>query len=241
MSYAEIGRAINSRPSMPLSHYIWLDAYKTYGEGSYVYRDKGIWGDLMQGRVAANDSATYRQALAFALDNGVALGKFLGRISGITPALCNGVAAAGDIVPGTGLADEVARNELAFLSYVHSGGEALTPHGSILREAGSRSGECYLVKAVTRGRSYSYSSTHGWTYSGCKSGAQYTGMDSTAVTLGAALNTSNSGYVYTQEEWGVGKLVKGFASVDARTTDSHPSYGTRILTYSSVFYYVSIE
>ena len=47
-------------------HAIWLNDYKTYGEGSFVYKDKDILNELLLSEIAINDDRTYQEALSYA-------------------------------------------------------------------------------------------------------------------------------------------------------------------------------
>ena len=61
----------------------WIDAYKTYGENSYVYIRKDIWKTLLESPVAINDLGTSTLALNWALEQGGHAGKVIGSIYGI--------------------------------------------------------------------------------------------------------------------------------------------------------------
>ena len=56
MSDWALGKKLNSRVAdVPINHLIWLNDYKTYGENSYVFRDKGIWNELCNTEFAWKD------------------------------------------------------------------------------------------------------------------------------------------------------------------------------------------
>lgn len=48
MSWAEVKKAINTEVESPINHLLWLMDYKTFGEDSYVFRDKRKLYELYQ-------------------------------------------------------------------------------------------------------------------------------------------------------------------------------------------------
>lgn len=63
MSDMALGKKLNSQiANVPLNHLIWLQDYKTYGEDSYVFRDKRILKELYASPIAANDVQIYKEA-----------------------------------------------------------------------------------------------------------------------------------------------------------------------------------
>lgn len=65
MAWDEIKQSVNSYLDVPLNHIIWLNEYKTYGEDSYVFRDKDILNELYLSKCALNDTYIYQNALSY--------------------------------------------------------------------------------------------------------------------------------------------------------------------------------
>lgn len=82
MSDWGLGRKLNSQiEGVPLNHLIWLQDYKTYGEDSYVFRNKDILHELYLSTCALNDRTIGTDALNYAISQnkmGVALNKIYG-------------------------------------------------------------------------------------------------------------------------------------------------------------------
>ena len=86
MSISETLMGINSAAlDTPLNHLIWLNDYKTYGENSYVFRDKDILHELYKSvRISANDNAIYIEAFNAIIDNNYPIvGVYFGAINDI--------------------------------------------------------------------------------------------------------------------------------------------------------------
>lgn len=66
MSWGEVEK-INSwaKKGVPLNHLIWLQDYKTFGEDSYVFRDKEIYHELMFSKPAINDAVTTDMSFSY--------------------------------------------------------------------------------------------------------------------------------------------------------------------------------
>lgn len=63
MSFSDTLIGVNSAAlNTPLNHIIWLNDYKTYGENSYVFKDKRILKELYASPIAANDAKIYEEA-----------------------------------------------------------------------------------------------------------------------------------------------------------------------------------
>lgn len=70
MSDWALGKKLNSRiADIPLNHLIWLQDYKTYGEESYVFKDKDILHELYTSPIAVNDLALYEEAWKWLAEN----------------------------------------------------------------------------------------------------------------------------------------------------------------------------
>lgn len=83
MSDWSLGKKLNSQiADVPLNHLIWLNDYKTYGENSYVFRDKKILHELYKSySITAVDSSIQTEAFNFLLDtNDKNLGLFIGNM-----------------------------------------------------------------------------------------------------------------------------------------------------------------
>lgn len=66
MSFSDTLIGVNSAAlNTPLNHIIWLNDYKTYGENSYVFKDKRILKELYASPIAANDNAIYDDAYSY--------------------------------------------------------------------------------------------------------------------------------------------------------------------------------
>ena len=86
MSISETLMGINSAAlDTPLNHLIWLNDYKTYGENSYVFRDKDILHELYKSvRISANDNTIYIEAFNAIIDNNYPIvGVYFGAINDI--------------------------------------------------------------------------------------------------------------------------------------------------------------
>ena len=86
MSISETLMGINSAAlDTPLNHLIWLNDYKTFGQDSYVYRNKDILHELYNSVViSANDETIREEAFDAIVTNGYpTIGTFFGAINDI--------------------------------------------------------------------------------------------------------------------------------------------------------------
>ena len=73
MSLSDLLTVANTDIQCPLNYILWMNDYKTYGESSYVFRNKDILHELYKSNIAANDTKICKEAFNFIVENEVSL------------------------------------------------------------------------------------------------------------------------------------------------------------------------
>lgn len=235
MSWAEV-KKINSRFDIPVNHYTWMLDYKTYGQDSYVYQDSEVWHEFMQSRIAINDKATYLVSGHYFMDNNLDIGRLFAALSGINTAPFANVHTMADLNGNTEALQVIFDHNKASEIYLQICGKSPVT-------ATSYDQTCFLIRAISNGRGYSYTSDN-YTATdiyGARSGAKYVDLDGKEVVVSNAVNNAGHNVDCAGKTWEIKKVVKSFASLRADTRTSYRTPGGETITnfsYDTTFYYI---
>lgn len=116
MSWGEVEK-INSwaKKGVPLNHLIWLNDYKTYGQKSYVCKNKDILHELYRSPICANDEAIQIDAFNYvASEQEHYLGLWLSKNYGLKDvANLSNCKSISDLISDTDVLNQISLSEFA--------------------------------------------------------------------------------------------------------------------------------